>query len=125
MSEYLKAEYNIEPAAGGAVAMIAAPGGGDGDEAAAVQTEFDVMLTGFGDKKLNVVKVVKNLTGATLMESKKLVESPRRHQGKLRRKKQKKSRPNWKRPVLRSSSSNSRFPLYYIARPASRPGGAG
>jgi large subunit ribosomal protein L7/L12 len=75
LSEYLKAEYDIEPAAGGAVAMIAPAGGGEGGEAAAEQTEFDVMLTGFGDKKLNVVKVVKNLTGATLMESKKLVES--------------------------------------------------
>ncbi len=75
LSEYLKAEYNIEPAAGGAVAMIAAPGAGDGGEAEAEQTEFDVMLTSFGDKKLNVVKVVKNLTGNTLMESKKLVES--------------------------------------------------
>jgi large subunit ribosomal protein L7/L12 len=75
LSEYLKAEYSIEPAAGGAVAMVAAAGGGEGGEAAVEQTEFDVMLTGFGDKKLNVVKVVKNLTGATLMEAKKLVES--------------------------------------------------
>jgi large subunit ribosomal protein L7/L12 len=75
LSEYLKAEYNIEPAAGGAVTMVAAGGGGEGGEAAAEPTEFDVMLTGFGDKKLNVVKVVKNLTGATLMEAKKLVES--------------------------------------------------
>ncbi len=39
------------------------------------QTEWDVVLTGFGDKKLNVVKVVKNMTGATLMDSKKMVES--------------------------------------------------
>jgi large subunit ribosomal protein L7/L12 len=38
------------------------------------KTEFDVVLTGFGDKKLNVVKVVKNLTGASLMEAKKMVE---------------------------------------------------
>jgi large subunit ribosomal protein L7/L12 len=75
LSEYLKAEYNIEPAAGGAVTMVAAGGGGEGGEAAAEPTEFDVMLTGFGDKKLNVVKVVKNLTGSTLMEAKKLVES--------------------------------------------------
>ena len=42
--------------------------------AAAEQTEFDVVLTGFGDKKLDVVKVVKNLTGASLMDAKKLVE---------------------------------------------------
>ena len=43
--------------------------------AAAEPTEFDVVMTGFGDKKLDVVKVVKNITGATLMEAKKLVES--------------------------------------------------
>ena len=40
-----------------------------------MQTEFDVVLTGFGDKKLNVVKVVKNLMGNTLMEAKKVVEA--------------------------------------------------
>jgi len=44
-------------------------------EEAAEQTEFDVVMTGFGDKKLNVVKVVKNLTGASLMDAKKMVES--------------------------------------------------
>lgn len=75
LSEYLKDEYSIEPAAGGAV-MMAPAGGGDGGgaEAAAAKTEFDVVLTGFGDKKLNVVKVVKNMTGASLMDAKKLVE---------------------------------------------------
>ena len=51
-------------------------GGGAGDDGgAAEQTEFDVVLTGFGDKKLNVVKEVKNLTGLSLMEAKQLVES--------------------------------------------------
>ncbi len=64
LSDYLKDVHGIEPAAGG-------DGGG---EAAAEQTEFDVVLTGFGDKKLNVVKVVKNLTGASLMDAKKMVE---------------------------------------------------
>ena len=38
------------------------------------QTEFDVVMTSFGDKKLDVVKVVKNLTGASLMDAKKMVE---------------------------------------------------
>jgi len=74
LSDYLKDVYKIEPAAGGAVMMAPGPGGAGGEEPAAVQTEFDVVLTGFGDKKLNVVKVVKNLTGATLMDSKKMVE---------------------------------------------------
>ncbi|TVQ00437.1 MAG: 50S ribosomal protein L7/L12 [Planctomycetaceae bacterium] len=74
LSDYLKAEHGIEPAAGGAVMM--APAAGDGAAPAAVeQTEFDVVLTGFGDKKLDVVKVVKNLTGVSLMDAKKLVES--------------------------------------------------
>ncbi len=73
LSDYIKDEYGIEPASGGgAVMMAAAPA-----EAAkeAEQTEFDVVLTSFGDKKLDVVKVVKNLTGASLMDAKKLVES--------------------------------------------------
>ncbi len=73
LSDYLKEEHGIEPAAGGAV-MVA--GGSDGGAAAEVEkTEFDVVLTGFGDKKLDVVKVVKAITGATLMEAKKMVES--------------------------------------------------
>ena len=75
LSDYLKDVHGIEAAAGGAVVM-AGPAGGGGDEAAAPveQTEFDVVLTSFGDAKLNVVKVVKNLTGASLMEAKKMVE---------------------------------------------------
>ena len=73
LSDYLKEVHGIEPAAGGGVVMAAAAGGGE-EAAAAEQTEFDVVLTGFGDKKLNVVKVVKNLTGASLMEAKKMVE---------------------------------------------------
>lgn len=73
LSDYLKDEHGIEPAAGGGAVVMA--GGGGGEAAAAVeQTEFDVVLTAFGDKKLNVVKVVKNITGASLMEAKKMVE---------------------------------------------------
>ena len=75
LSDYLKDEYGIEPAAGGGVVMAAPAAGGDEGGAEAEKTEFDVVLTGFGDKKLNVVKVVKNMTGETLMEAKKLVES--------------------------------------------------
>ena len=73
LSEYLKEEHKIEAAAGGGV-MVAATGGPAGDDAAEAQTEFDVVLTGFGDKKLDVVKVVKTITGASLMEAKKMVE---------------------------------------------------
>ena len=74
LSDYLKDVHGIEPAAGGGAVMMAAPGDGEGEAAAAEQTEFDVVLTSFGEKKLNVVKVVKNITGASLMEAKKLVE---------------------------------------------------
>ncbi len=73
LSDYLKEEHGIEAAAGGAIMM--APAGGEGGEAAAAeQTEFDVVMSSFGDAKLNVVKVVKNLTGASLMDAKKMVE---------------------------------------------------
>lgn len=73
LSDYLENEHGIKAAAGGGVVM-AGPAGG-GEEAAEAQTEFDVVLTGFGDKKLDVVKVVKTITGASLMEAKKMVES--------------------------------------------------
>lgn len=72
LSDYLKEVHGIEAASGGAV-MMAAPS--DAPAAAAVvQTEFDVIMTSFGDKKLDVVKVVKALTGLSLMDAKKLVE---------------------------------------------------
>jgi len=73
LSDYLENEHGIKAAAGGAV-MMAAPAD-SGPAAVVEQTEFDVVLIGFGENKLNVVKVVKALTGASLMDSKKLVES--------------------------------------------------
>jgi large subunit ribosomal protein L7/L12 len=72
LSDYLKEVHGIEAASGGAV-MMAAPTDA-APAAAVVQTEFDVIMTSFGDKKLDVVKVVKNLTGLSLMDAKKLVE---------------------------------------------------
>jgi large subunit ribosomal protein L7/L12 len=75
LSDYLKEVHKIEPAAGGAVMMAPSGDGGGEGGAAAVQTEFDVVMTGFGDNKLAVVKVVKNITGASLMDAKKMVES--------------------------------------------------
>lgn len=73
LSDYLKDVHGIEPAAGGGVVMAAGPA--SGEAAVEEQTEFDVVMTSFGEKKLNVVKVVKNITGASLMEAKKLVEA--------------------------------------------------
>ena len=74
LSDYLKETYDIEPAAGGGVVMAAAAGA-DGAGAEEEKTSFDVVLTGFGEQKLAVVKVVKNLSGLSLMDAKKLVES--------------------------------------------------
>lgn len=74
--DYLKEAHGIEPAAGGAVMMAAAPGAGGGGAAAAAEekTEFDVVLTGFGDNKIAVIKVVRGVTGLGLKEAKDLVE---------------------------------------------------
>jgi large subunit ribosomal protein L7/L12 len=75
LSDYIENKYGIKPAAGGAVMMAPSGEGGGAAKAAAEPTEFDVILTSFGDKKLDVVKVAKNITGASLMDAKKLVEA--------------------------------------------------
>lgn len=74
LAKILKDEYGIEPAAAAAVAMPMAGGGGGAAEVAAVQTEFDVILVSAGAQKLNVVKIVKDLTGLGLKEAKDLVD---------------------------------------------------
>jgi len=73
LGEYLKTEYGIEPAAGGVV-MAAGGGGEGGGEEAEEQTEFDVILKGPGDKKIQVIKVVREATGLGLKEAKELVD---------------------------------------------------
>jgi large subunit ribosomal protein L7/L12 len=75
LAAYLKDEHGIEPAAGGAV-MMAAPGGGGGAaaEAPEVKSTFDVVLKAAGDKKIQVIKVVRAATGLGLKEAKDLVE---------------------------------------------------
>jgi large subunit ribosomal protein L7/L12 len=72
LADYLKDVHGIEPAGGGVV--MAAPAAGGGAEAPAAKTEFDVVLTGFGENKINVIKVVRSLTGLGLKEAKDLVE---------------------------------------------------
>lgn len=72
LSDYLKEVHGIEPASGAAV-MMATDGGGDG-AADEVQTEFDVILTGFGDSKIPVIKLVRANTGLGLKEAKEMVE---------------------------------------------------
>lgn len=73
LSDYLKDVHGIEPAAGGGVIMQAG-GGGGAVAAPEVQTEFDVVLEAFGDKKIGVIKEVRALTGLGLKEAKDLVE---------------------------------------------------
>jgi large subunit ribosomal protein L7/L12 len=75
LSDYLEEVHGIKPAAGGAVMMAAPSGdGGGGGAAAEVQTEFNVILEGFGDKKIGVIKVVRTITNLGLKEAKDLVE---------------------------------------------------
>ena len=69
----LKDEYGIEPAAAAVAVAGPAAGGGEG-EAAAEQTEFDVVLKAAGQSKLAVVKLVKELTGLGLKEAKAVVD---------------------------------------------------
>ncbi len=74
LSDYLKNQYGIEPAAGGAV-MMAAPAGGGAAAVAEEKTSFNVILkAASADKKISVIKVVRELTGLGLKEAKDLVE---------------------------------------------------
>jgi large subunit ribosomal protein L7/L12 len=72
LADYMKETYGIEPAAAGAVVMA---GGGDGGAAAVEeQTEFDVILEGAGEKKIQVIKAVREATGLGLKEAKDVVD---------------------------------------------------
>jgi large subunit ribosomal protein L7/L12 len=72
----LEEEWGVTAAAPVAVAAPgAAPAAGDGAAAAEEKTEFDVVLAGAGDKKIQVIKVVRAVTGLGLKEAKDLVES--------------------------------------------------
>ena len=74
LGDYLKEEYGIEPAAGGAV-MVAGPTAQGPAEEAEEKTSFDVILKEFGDKKIQVIKEVRALTGLGLKEAKDLVDN--------------------------------------------------
>lgn len=73
LATILKDDYGIEPAA--AAVAVAGPGGGGDADVPEEQSEFDVILTSFGAKKLNVVKVVKTVTGLGLKEAKAIVDA--------------------------------------------------
>jgi large subunit ribosomal protein L7/L12 len=76
LSKELQEVFGVTPSAGVAMAAPAAGGGGAAapvvDEA---PTSFDVVMTAFGDKKINVIKVVREITGLGLKEAKDLVEA--------------------------------------------------
>jgi len=76
LADYLEKVHNIKPAAGAAVVMAAAGGAGAGAEAAPAKTEFTVVLEGIAaaDKKISIIKVVREITGLGLKEAKDLVE---------------------------------------------------
>ncbi len=73
LTDILKEEHGIEPAA--AAVAVAGPAGGGDDEAAEEKTEFDVILNAPGGQKLQIVKLVKELTGLGLKEAKAVVDS--------------------------------------------------
>ena len=79
LKNILKDDYGIEPAAGGAVMVAGAaaggPGGSDGAAGGDEKSEFNVILKAAGDKKINVIKEVRTITGLGLKEAKDLVEA--------------------------------------------------
>lgn len=72
LADFLKSEYGIEPAA---AAAAAGPAAGGAAPVAEEKTTFDVILKAAGPSKLNVVKIVKDLTGLGLKEAKDLVDT--------------------------------------------------
>jgi len=74
LGDYMKDAYGIEAAAGGAV-MMAGPADG-GAAAVEEKTDFDVILKSAGDKKIGVIKVIREVTGLGLKEAKDMAEAP-------------------------------------------------
>ena len=74
LADYLKDVHGIEPAAGGAVMVAGPAAGGAGEAAAEEKTSFNVVLKEVGDKKIQVIKEVRALTGLGLKEAKDLVD---------------------------------------------------
>ena len=75
LKNILKDEYGIEAASGGAVMVAGPAGAGDSGGASEEKTEYDVILKAAGDKKINVIKEVRTITGLGLKEAKDLVEA--------------------------------------------------
>ena len=75
MVKELEEKFGVSAAAAAGAAAPAAGGAAGGEAAAEEKTEFDVILTSFGDKKINVIKEVRGITGLGLKEAKEFVES--------------------------------------------------
>lgn len=75
MVKELEEKFGVSAAAAAVAAAPAAGGAAGGEAAAEEKTEFDVVLTSFGDKKINVIKEVRGITGLGLKEAKEFVES--------------------------------------------------
>ena len=71
----MEEKFGVSAAAAVAAAPAAANGDAGGDAGAEEQTEFDVILSSFGDKKVNVIKTVRAITGLGLKEAKALVDN--------------------------------------------------
>lgn len=75
LKNILKDEYGIEPAAAGPVMVAGAASGDAGGSGSEEKTDFNVILKSHGDKKINVIKEVRAITGLGLKEAKDLVEA--------------------------------------------------
>ena len=75
MVKELEEKFGVSAAAAAVAAAPAAGGAAGGEAAAEEKTEFDIILTSFGDKKINVIKEVRGITGLGLKEAKEFVES--------------------------------------------------
>lgn len=75
LADYLKDAYGIEPAAGGAVMMAAAPGAGGGEAEDEGPSQVSVILTSPGQQKIQVIKALREITGLGLKEAKALADS--------------------------------------------------
>ncbi len=75
LAKKLEETWGVSAAAPVAMAAMPGAGGGEAAEAAAEKTEFDVVLAAIGDKKINVIKEVRAITGLGLKEAKDMVES--------------------------------------------------
>lgn len=74
LANYLEEEYDIKPASAGVAVAAGGGAGGDGEAESEEQSVFDVVLTGVGGNKIQVIKEVRSITGLGLKEAKSLVD---------------------------------------------------